>query len=85
VGAHLNVSNVLLRLDRRILGNNAGAGARGVKQNSVEPFHDFVELATIVRTDDGVGDTQAMQVTDDSFSTVTIGVVGVQLKKNPIF
>ena len=80
MGAHLNVGHVLLCLDRRILGNDAGAGAGSVKQNSVVPFHDFVELATVVRADDGVGHTQTMQVTDDSFSTVTIGVIGIKLK-----
>ena len=58
MGAHGDVSGVLGRLCRGILGDDSGARAGSVQEDAVEALHHGRDLATVVGADHGVCDAQ---------------------------
>ena len=61
-GVRLDVLDGSVLLDRRVVRDDAETRAGGVQKHAVEASHHFGELETIVVGDDGVRDTQTMQI-----------------------
>ena len=69
----MEIVGVLGSLDGGILGDDAGAGARGIEQAAIESLLDLGDLPPVVRTHDRVGHAHAVQVAHDRPATARGG------------